>query len=622
MLYTSGSSGLPKTVPLRHRMIVAEAISLSTVAEIDASSVGFNWMPLDHAGLLLGHVALMYAGAEQYIAYTDLVLREPGGWMRWLSDLRATYSWAPNWGFTQALEEVGRLAEIDLRHVHTLINAGEMVNPVSTRRFIETFSRAGLREDAVKPAWGMSETSSASVISTAFRRSPGAGTIRSADELDGSSNEVTEIGIPLPGVAVRIVDSEGHAALESVQGELQIRGDLVFDGYVGQDQAADFDGEWFRTGDIGVITDGRLALTGRAKDIVIINGRNFSCGEVETALSDVEEIVASSTVAAPFSDPVTGREELAVFFVPAAPASDGAASEAVRRRLVTALQIRARALVPVDGAEIPRTAIGKPVRPVLGRRLADGEYPRAISADAGQDSDADAMQDVLSSLWLRASLGPAASRARTVVVSLPGDDLGGEIQRTWPAAEAARPDELARLLDGGAEPGWNLVLPVTSLASAAAAFQMLSTISQENGREASWTIVTRSGGADRGGLMGVVGGLVAGGRRGPGGVSLRHLHVADEADAKQIQTVISASWPAALLRLDQHGPSRRVLRSVAVPAVSVPHLRPGGRYVVTGGLGGIGRRVCRMLQTTGASVLVVGRSRNAPADGGCRYLPS
>jgi acyl carrier protein len=406
-----------------------------------------------------------------------------------------------------------------------------------------------------------------------------------------------------------------------VQGELQVRGECVFDGYIGRDRAADFDDDWFRTGDVGVIVDGRLALTGRAKDIVVLNGRNFSCAEVETALSDVPEIVPSSTVAAPFIDPATDAEELAVFFAPEGWVGDETAAAALRERLSMALQIQARALVPVDPAEIPRTAIGKPVRPVLGRRLAEGAFPRAIRTGAGPSRDADPARNVLRAAWEPTTVVPAIFTTPGLVLDLSEQDADRSLEWQWPDAELCRPDMLTNRLEA-AGPDANIVLPAVSWASVSAAFDMLrSTMRRTAENNTTWTVVTRSDGPARSGLAGAVRSLLAHERRtAPDGITLRHLQILDGVTVDRVATVLAAAWPADVLRLDEHGLCRRVLRTVTLPCASTPHLRPGGRYVVTGGAGGIGRHVCQMLlDEVGARVLVVGRSAAPGIAEGCLY---
>jgi malonyl-CoA/methylmalonyl-CoA synthetase len=176
------------------------------------------------------------------------------------------------------------------------------------------------------------------------------------------------VGLPLPGVGVRVVDERDAAVPASAVGAVQARGPTVFAGYWRRPElrASDVTADgWFRTGDLGVLSpDGYLRLVGRSKDLVISGGLNVYPAEVESVLDELPQVRESAVLGLP--DPDLG--EVVVAVVVAEPGLDGLDVEAVRtacRQTLAGYKVPRRFVV-VD--ELPRNAMGK----VEKARLRDG----------------------------------------------------------------------------------------------------------------------------------------------------------------------------------------------------------------------------------------------------------
>src|SRR6185312_8847137 len=131
-----------------------------------------------------------------------------------------------------------------------------------------------------------------------------------------------EVGRPIPGLSIRIVDADDRVVGERAVGCLQVRGPVVTQGYFGSpDLTRDsFAGDgWFKTGDLGIIRDGRLTITGREKDVVIINSVNYYCHAIESVVEDVDGVETSLTAACAVRPPGTNTDRLAIFFHAADP---------------------------------------------------------------------------------------------------------------------------------------------------------------------------------------------------------------------------------------------------------------------------------------------------------------
>ena len=191
-----------------------------------------------------------------------------------------------------------------------VMNAGEVVVAGAARRFLHTLKPFGLAQDVMHPGWGMSETCSVVTDAVLADRAPA-----------GGDETFVSCGLPYPGFAMRVVDEHLAVLAEGEVGRLQVRGTSVTGGY--HDNAAAnaeaFTGDgWFDTGDLAFLRGGELYITGRAKDVIIVNGVNHYSHEIEACVEELPQVVRSFTAAvAVRSDASATTDELALFFHPA-----------------------------------------------------------------------------------------------------------------------------------------------------------------------------------------------------------------------------------------------------------------------------------------------------------------
>lgn len=311
LMLTSGSTGMPKGVVLRHRNLLSRSAGSCQMNGFTTQDVTLNWMPLDHvAGLIYFHLRDVYLGCRQVHAPTDTVLQAPLKWLDWIGRYRATITFAPNFAFGLIND---RWAEIehsswDLSSMRFVLNGAEAIVAKTARRFLQLLIPHGLPATAMYPVWGMSETSSGTTYSRKF-------------SLDSSSDadHFVEVGAPIPGFSIRIVDERDEIVPEGAIGHLQVTGTTVTTGYFESPElnreAFTRDG-WFRTGDLAFIKEGCLTITGREKDVIIINSVKYYCHEIESVVEEIEGVVTSNTAACGIRAPGGETDRLAVFFVP------------------------------------------------------------------------------------------------------------------------------------------------------------------------------------------------------------------------------------------------------------------------------------------------------------------
>lgn len=392
-LLTSGSTGIPKCVQHQHRSILSRVKATAALHGFTSQEVSLNWMPLDHVGgLVMYHVLSVYLACEQILPKIEYFIADPTLWLTWIERYRATKTWAPNFAFALVNEQQAKIQEgsWDLSSMRHILNGGEAVVAKTAHTFLRMLTPHGLQGDVMFPSFGMSETSSGIVFSKLlhagnedngvlrFEKNSMGGILRHAGADHPGSVSFTEVGAPIPGVSVRIVDLTGEQVTERRIGRVQVAGPTIMEGYYNNPEAnaeVFTDDGWFETGDLGFLYEGRLTITGRQKDMIIVNGNNFHNYEIEVILEEVDgvEVTFSAVCAVPRED---GSEGLAVFFTPSDTDEEGIIRviQEIHQHLIRKLGIRPDEVIPVAKGEFPKTNSGKIQRAEFSKRLANGQY--------------------------------------------------------------------------------------------------------------------------------------------------------------------------------------------------------------------------------------------------------
>jgi acyl-CoA synthetase (AMP-forming)/AMP-acid ligase II len=393
--YSSGSTGEPKGVLLTHRNLTANIASIIEAAAFSDRDSALSWMPLSHdMGLIGFHLTMLAGGVSHAIMRTELFARRPLLWLKLASQRRATVLCSPNFGYQHYLRQYETKPQsLDLSAVRLIFNGAEPISAELCRRFVRAMAPHGLNPDSLFPVYGLAEAS----LAVSFPR-PGtaldtivfdratlnvgqrAGLAPSGS---GQGIEFVKLGTAVPGTDIRIVDGTGAALGEHGVGHVHIRGDNVSGGYHRGDAstASRTPEGWLDTGDLGLFWDGQLVVTGRAKDLVILNGQNYYPSDLERIAEQVPGIEANRVAAAGVRIAGDDTEELALFVVHRASLADFAPKALALRRVIgqqTGLEV-AR-MVPV--AQIPKTTSGKLQRYAMAQAFERGEYD-AVLAELG-----------------------------------------------------------------------------------------------------------------------------------------------------------------------------------------------------------------------------------------------
>ncbi len=373
--FSSGTTVDPKPVALSHRALVAQTEIIKSFwrDEPGFRHSGVSWLPLYHDMGLIGCVlpslardsALTLIGPEVFVA-------RPAIWLRSLSRWKASVSPAPNFAYSLCLNRVSDadMAGVDLSGWRHALTGAEAVAPSVARAFCDRFARWGFRPEALAPVYGLSEAALAVTFSDLSDPFHSVQVDREDLARDGvaretdDGREIVSVGRPVPGFRLEIRDRDGQILPPDRVGRLWIEGPSLMDGYLGAPEAtacALRDG-WLDTGDLGFLHGGELYLTGRAKDVVILRGRNYAPDEIERAVEGLPGVRAGCVAAASWL-PENADGERLVLFVEAArhatPLQAQALPAACRRAVLAGAGLDADEVVVLAPGTLPRTSSGK-----------------------------------------------------------------------------------------------------------------------------------------------------------------------------------------------------------------------------------------------------------------------
>lgn len=384
--YTSGSTASPRGVMVTHGNLLDNLERSASIAGHDAGSLSISWLPVNHdMGLIDGVLQPAFSGYPAYLMSPAAFLQRPARWLQAISRYRATHSGGPNFAFdlcTRRVAEEDRGA-LDLGSWRIAFNGSEPVRRSTLEGFQRAFGQCGFRWTAFRPAYGLAE-STLLVTSTRTGEPPAflsvdpaalaCGVVRASTEPD--ARPLVASGTTFAGARVLIVDPATRRALgDDAVGEIWVSGKSVAAGYWRRDEetAATFgaftadshEGPFLRTGDLGFMRDGRLFVTGRIKDVLIVRGMKHYPHDIESTAEQAHDAIRQGCCAA-FSIETDGEERIAL--VAEVEPRQGAANAvddiapaipAVRQAVADSHQIALLAVVLVNAGTLPKTTSGK-----------------------------------------------------------------------------------------------------------------------------------------------------------------------------------------------------------------------------------------------------------------------
>lgn len=394
--YTSGSTGQPKGVMLTHGNLLANQAMILRVHRLRPDEVTASWLPLFHDMGLIGLVMQpLYVGASCVLMPPAAFLQKPLRWLQLLSRHRVAVTGGPNFGYDLCVRRTTpeEREKLDLSAVRAVFNGAEPIRAETLERFAAAFAPSGFRREAFLPCYGLAEASllisgkpSDRAFVTAQFDAARLGAGQATVPLAGGACTLVSSGRVATGLTLRIVDpaTRVECAAGNV-GEIWVRGPSIGAGYWNQPEssAATFGARlagggragYLRTGDLGVLRDGELFITGRLKDLIIVRGRNHFPQDLEATAQAADPALRASGSAAFAVREETGENVVVVQEVErtALRRLDAAAvTAAIREAIVREHDLVPAAIVLVKPATLPKTSSGKIQRSACRQQFRDG----------------------------------------------------------------------------------------------------------------------------------------------------------------------------------------------------------------------------------------------------------
>jgi fatty-acyl-CoA synthase len=390
--FSSGSTRFPLGVAVTQRALLANTQGISRDAlDVKGDDRCVSWLPLYHdMGLVGTLMTAVICQASLDLIPTGAFVRRPSVWLDLISKRRATVSYAPTFGYELAARRAGAAAsaDLDLSCWRVAGLGGDMIRAEPLRAFADAYAGVGFKADAFLASYGMAEATLALTFSPV-----GQGLRTEAVDLErlerdgragppngsGRMREFARCGAALPGHRIEVRGEAGKVLPERRVGRIFAAGPSLMKTYFGQPeetaQVLSPDG-WLDTGDLGYLSGGQIVITGRAKDLIIVNGRNVWPQDLEWTAEKEVEALRSGDVAV-FSVP--GPSEERVVALVQTRTSDPAARAALRSEVAGLIRVRhglEAHVVLTAPHSLPQTSSGK-----LSRSRAKSLYEAGTFSD-------------------------------------------------------------------------------------------------------------------------------------------------------------------------------------------------------------------------------------------------
>jgi acyl-CoA synthetase (AMP-forming)/AMP-acid ligase II len=379
--YTSGSTTEPRGVMVSHGNLMANLDAIRARFCQPAGTASVSWLPPHHdMGLVGGILAPLYLGTPATLLSPAAFVQRPSCWLQAISRYGATVSGGPNFAYDLCARRMTpeQCDGLDLSRWIVAFSGAEPIDAGTLRRFAERFAPYGFRADAFMPCYGLAEATL--LVSTTPARTPPAIKSFAATELGrhkavARAEEAADaVALPSCGLPVeRVVVADPDTLIECPAGdigEIWVSGPSVAKGYWSRsdDTAVNFCARleplgttpFLRTGDLGFLLDGDLYVTGRLKDLIIVDGANHYPHDIERTVGEAHPSLSQADCAA-FSIPVAGRDAVVVVASPDrhARVAPIELQRAIRAAVARHHELGLHDVVLVRMGQLPKTTSGK-----------------------------------------------------------------------------------------------------------------------------------------------------------------------------------------------------------------------------------------------------------------------
>ena len=377
--FSSGSTRDPQGIDIRQDQLMANIDGSLAAQEIDATDAGVSWLPFYHDMGLIGFVlAPMCAQRSVDLLAPHDFARRPLQWLSLISRRRATITYSPSFGYDLVIRRARTqdAGGIDLSSLRLAGIGADMIQPAVLDRFAAAFAANGFDRRALLPSYGMAEV----CVGLSFATPLGGVKVDSfADPQTGRLRDFVVCGRVIAGHTVEIRETDGQVLGERQVGRLFVQGASVMPGYFrpGPRSVSPLRDRWLDTGDLGYWCDGELVITGRAKDLIIVNGRNVWPQDIEWAVEKLPQVRRGDCCAFSITAAETEKAVVLVESRPDSAAERGALEGDVRQAVKEAVGLDCEIVLIGRQPGLPRTSSGKLARLQARGLFLTGAYAAA-----------------------------------------------------------------------------------------------------------------------------------------------------------------------------------------------------------------------------------------------------
>ncbi len=394
--FSSGSTGNPKGIMITHENIKSNAKAILSRVKCNKKDSVLNWLPITHSfSLVVGHISSMYAEINQYLMPTLLFLKNPILWMEKTHTYRNTMLLSPNFGFNHFLRFFNQEVSYpwDLSCIKIIAMGGEPIDVNLCNNFVSHMKQYGINSTILWPSYGMTESTvciTAPLLGDQLkaiqleRNSVTYGNkIKEVSSMDmNNTMSVVAVGYPIDECKVRICNDKQGVLEEKTIGSIQIKGECVTKGYYNNEdetKAVFTKDGWLKTGDTGFLFENQLVVTGREKDIIIINGQNYYPMDIERIVKEIKGLAFSEVAACGVLNKEKQKEEIILFILTKENLEAFAAQAlSIKKYVNNCTGLEVNIIIPVEA--LPKASSGKIQRYKLAEKYLKGSFDYKIQA--------------------------------------------------------------------------------------------------------------------------------------------------------------------------------------------------------------------------------------------------
>ncbi|HHK5566515.1 TPA: SDR family NAD(P)-dependent oxidoreductase [Bacillus thuringiensis] len=390
--FSSGSTGNPKGVIIQNSNVFANVFGTIESMNMDNTNKFLSWKPLTHDfGMVMFHLLPIILGVNQYHIPVKTYVRSPSIWFDKVDEYRITNLGTPSFGMQHFLKIMKRRKpnrEWDLSCVKNIMMGAEQISFNLCKEFVALLGKYNLNEKSLVPGYGLAEATLAVTLAknntsmithNLNRKHLNVGEkIQYCDEHTQKEGILfVELGKPFHNIDIKITDDQGNDLQEHTIGHIKVKGACVSKGYYNDEARTEevfTKDEWLNTGDVGFISNDKLVMIGRSKEIITVNGINYVCHDIEEVIrKNLDESGLNKYVACNGFNNGTRREQAIIFVYHKGDLETFVdKSLNIKKNIFEIVGLMIDEVIPIS--QIPKTTSGKIRRAELTKRYNNGEF--------------------------------------------------------------------------------------------------------------------------------------------------------------------------------------------------------------------------------------------------------